>query len=167
MAAKPISRRQVLKILMAGGAGLGAASFLPEKWLKPMVQSGVLPAHAATSGSTKRYIKGFRATDPTGNSYPAIVAAVSSSPFSKTTSESQAQCDDPSDWQASPYCPDPVAGVWVTVYETDPSLVQWKTPLKTGSNGYTGIWYFEDRYQGAEVKFTLPDGTFAFMCIPS
>jgi hypothetical protein len=44
-----ITRRQALKALLAAGGGIGAASFLPARWLKPVVHSGVLPAHASTS----------------------------------------------------------------------------------------------------------------------
>jgi len=49
MMQKPVSRRDMLKILAAAGSGLAAAAFLPAKWLKPMVNAGVLPAHAAAS----------------------------------------------------------------------------------------------------------------------
>jgi hypothetical protein len=49
MPQKNITRRALLKAILAGSGGIAAASFLPEKWLKPVVQSGVLPVHAATS----------------------------------------------------------------------------------------------------------------------
>ncbi len=42
----PLSRREMLKTLAAGSGAL-AAAFLPERWAKPVVQTGVLPAHAA------------------------------------------------------------------------------------------------------------------------
>jgi hypothetical protein len=45
----PISRRTLLKALLAGGGSVVALSFLPERWLKPVVHTGVLPAHAASS----------------------------------------------------------------------------------------------------------------------
>ena len=44
-----ISRREILKVLAASGGALAAAAFLPVKWVKPLVQSGVLPAHAQSS----------------------------------------------------------------------------------------------------------------------
>jgi len=44
------SRRRALKALVAGGA-LGSASLLPERWLKPVVESVVVPAHAQLSPS--------------------------------------------------------------------------------------------------------------------
>jgi len=49
MLQRPISRREMLKILLAAGGGLSAAAFLPAQWLKPMVSTGVLPAHARAS----------------------------------------------------------------------------------------------------------------------
>lgn len=44
-----ITRREVLKSAIAAGGAVAAASFLPDKWLKPTVVSGVLPAHAQGS----------------------------------------------------------------------------------------------------------------------
>ncbi len=44
-----LGRRDLLKALAAGGAAVTAASLLPGKWVKPMVEAGVLPAHAQTS----------------------------------------------------------------------------------------------------------------------
>ena len=41
-----LDRRELLKVLTAAGGGLAAAAFLPDKWLKPVMESGVLPAHA-------------------------------------------------------------------------------------------------------------------------
>jgi hypothetical protein len=49
MQQKLISRRQLLKILLAAGGGLTAAAFLPAQWLKPVVKAGVLPVHAQSS----------------------------------------------------------------------------------------------------------------------
>ncbi len=46
---KKISRRDLLKALIAGSGGIVAAGFVPEKWLKPVVKSGVLPVHAQAS----------------------------------------------------------------------------------------------------------------------
>ncbi|MBN1148557.1 MAG: twin-arginine translocation signal domain-containing protein [Anaerolineales bacterium] len=42
----PLSRRELLKTLAASGGALAAAAFLPAKWTRPVVQAGVLPAHA-------------------------------------------------------------------------------------------------------------------------
>ena len=49
MPPKKLSRRDAIKLL---GAATGAAMLanLPSKWSKPELASGVLPAHAQTSG---------------------------------------------------------------------------------------------------------------------
>jgi hypothetical protein len=44
-----MTRRDLLKAIVAGSGGIVAAGFLPEKWLKPVVKSGVLPVHAQAS----------------------------------------------------------------------------------------------------------------------
>lgn len=44
------SRRRVLKSLaLGGGAAIGSAVLLPEKWTKPIVDAVVVPLHAQTS----------------------------------------------------------------------------------------------------------------------
>lgn len=48
-ARQELSRREVLKALAAGSGALAAAAFLPGRWAKPLVQTGVLPAHAQSS----------------------------------------------------------------------------------------------------------------------
>jgi hypothetical protein len=47
------SRRDVLKHLVIGGATVaGATQVLPKKWMKPVVDSVVLPVHAQATGGT-------------------------------------------------------------------------------------------------------------------
>jgi len=41
-----LSRRRLLKALAATGGAVSASSLLPGKWVKPVVEAGVLPAHA-------------------------------------------------------------------------------------------------------------------------
>jgi len=41
-----LNRRELLKVLAAASGGLTAAAFLPARWLKPVIETGVLPAHA-------------------------------------------------------------------------------------------------------------------------
>ena len=62
MSQKMISRRDALKIALAAGGGITAAAFLPQKWVDPMVKSGVLPVHAQTSG-------GFMSAQDDGTTY--------------------------------------------------------------------------------------------------
>jgi hypothetical protein len=45
----PLGRRDLIKALAAGSGALAVAAFLPGKWAKPLVQSGVLPAHAQST----------------------------------------------------------------------------------------------------------------------
>ena len=48
----PINRRELLKALGAAGGVLAAAAFLPGKWARPVVEAGVMPAHAQSSALT-------------------------------------------------------------------------------------------------------------------
>jgi hypothetical protein len=45
-----VTRNHFLKILVAAGGAITASAFLPDKWIKPLVNVGVIPAHAQTSG---------------------------------------------------------------------------------------------------------------------
>jgi hypothetical protein len=45
------SRRKLLKTAVVGGGIIGASKAMPEKWSKPVVDSVLIPAHAATTGS--------------------------------------------------------------------------------------------------------------------
>jgi hypothetical protein len=44
-----LGRRQLLKAIAATGGAVAAASLLPGEWAKPVVEVGVLPAHAQVS----------------------------------------------------------------------------------------------------------------------
>ena len=44
-----VNRRKLLKILAASGSAVVASTMIPGKWLKPVVDMGVLPAHAQLS----------------------------------------------------------------------------------------------------------------------
>jgi len=46
---KTLGRRELLKALAATGGAVTAASMLPGKWAKPVIEAGVLPAHAQAS----------------------------------------------------------------------------------------------------------------------
>ncbi len=45
----PMSRRQLLKALIAAGGAVSASTLLPGEWARPLVEVGVLPAHAQAS----------------------------------------------------------------------------------------------------------------------
>ena len=78
-----ISRRDLLKTIIAGGGGIVAAGFLPEKWLKPVVKSGVLPVHAQASQPTPTpdYIRGGYEDFLGDSNFFLAYAHVSSQPF--------------------------------------------------------------------------------------
>lgn len=43
------ARRRLLKVLVAAGGVFAASSVLPAKWLRPLVEMGMLPSHAQAS----------------------------------------------------------------------------------------------------------------------
>lgn len=43
---KTLTRRELLKALTAAGGAMTLGAFLPDRWTKPVVGVGVLPAHA-------------------------------------------------------------------------------------------------------------------------
>ena len=72
MKKQTITRRELLKVLAATGTGITAAAFLPAKWVKPIVNSGVLPVHAQASGTGS--ISGHVGSSATINVYAAGTA---------------------------------------------------------------------------------------------
>jgi len=71
----PNSRRLTLTRLAAGSAAVGGAALLPSRWLRPVVESVLLPAHAQTSGPED----GDFFIDLGGNDIPDILSTRSSS----------------------------------------------------------------------------------------
>jgi hypothetical protein len=51
-----VSRRTLLKMVAAAGAGTSAALFLPGQWSKPVAEVGVLPAHAQVSAGLYTFV---------------------------------------------------------------------------------------------------------------
>jgi len=51
---KTLGRRELLKALAAAGGAVTASSLLPGEWAKPVVEVGVLPAHAQVSERRER-----------------------------------------------------------------------------------------------------------------
>jgi hypothetical protein len=58
-----LSRRELLKALTASGGALVASAFLPDEWTSPVVQSGVLPAHAQSTLCPDIFIKDIHSCD--------------------------------------------------------------------------------------------------------
>ena len=44
------ARRTILKTLVTGGSALTAAKVTPDQWIKPVVESVIIPSHAQTTG---------------------------------------------------------------------------------------------------------------------
>ncbi|MCB0208782.1 MAG: twin-arginine translocation signal domain-containing protein [Anaerolineae bacterium] len=49
---KFVSRRKLLKIIAAAGGAMATSSSLPQSWVRPVVEVGLLPAHAFASAPT-------------------------------------------------------------------------------------------------------------------
>jgi hypothetical protein len=60
---RTVSRRRLLRILAATGGAIAASGVLPSQWTKPVVEVGVLPAHA-------------QVTRPLATSAPTAVSTV-------------------------------------------------------------------------------------------
>jgi hypothetical protein len=106
---KKITRRDALKTIIAAGSGIVAAGFVPEKWVKPVVKSGVLPVHAQSSSpmptQTPDYIQGNYFA---GNTLTAF-ALVSSQPIAPTDNQAPSSTKRPG-------VSNPVEGKDVTLY---------------------------------------------------
>lgn len=51
---KEEARRRILKKMAVGGGIVTASQVMPERWIKPVIDSVILPAHADLSGNTTR-----------------------------------------------------------------------------------------------------------------
>jgi hypothetical protein len=76
--AQQVNRRELLKALTASGGGLLAAAFLPGKWARPVVEAGLLPAHA--QGSCTVPLELVSPISPCSNCPYGNVAHISYSP---------------------------------------------------------------------------------------
>jgi hypothetical protein len=72
MLQESVTRRQMLKIIAATSGGVAAASLLPEKWVKPFIEAGVIPVHAQTSNPTATPAAATATKAPTATSTPAV-----------------------------------------------------------------------------------------------
>jgi hypothetical protein len=174
---KNISRRDLLKAIIAGSGGFVATSFLPEKWLKPVVKSGVLPVHAQASAPTpgptsvptssptstpdQNYVKGFADIDiynDEGDSY--VYALVSSTPFSQDSVKANGKLElPPSHQKKIEY--NPVEGQEVSLYfkpevsingeDFLPFDYQFVSKKISDSDGYVR-WDLEEIFSEDQVK---------------
>lgn len=114
---KQISRRDLLKLIIAGSGGIAAAGFLPEKWLRPVVKSGVMPVHAQSSNQPDHnYVQG---TGTFSQGWLYDDGFVSSEPFSlygANPSKSAYKLASPNQ---IPSIEHPVEGVEVTLFVDD------------------------------------------------
>jgi hypothetical protein len=154
MLQKPVTRRTLLKAILAGSGGIAAASFLPEKWLKPVVHSGVLPVHAQSSGYS---IQGYRS--PVGAH--VYTGSVTHNPNGSYKMASPIKTTNP---PSSPG--NPVNGVTVTASVTSstgptPMTITSSNPQVTGTGGTNGWAGFSiNPGDGGILRFTAASGVY-------
>jgi hypothetical protein len=51
----PVTRREAFKNILTSAGGIGAASFLPDAWMKPVARGAQLPAHASVSACVETW----------------------------------------------------------------------------------------------------------------
>ena len=83
-----LSRRDALKALAAIGGAAAASALLPEKWVKPVVEAGVLPAHAQTSVCSPPFTF-YQCSDNVAfwNTKPSLVLVIDSMAYLNTRCE--------------------------------------------------------------------------------
>lgn len=140
---KKITRRDALKAIIAGSSGIVAAGFVPEKWLKPVVKTGVLPVHAQASSPTPTpdYIRGGYERLQDGI---LATALVSSQPIAEEDNQATSSTKRPG-------VPNPVEGKDVTLYVN--GVIESTKP--TDEYGYVE-WELE--FAGTQPVQINPDG---------
>jgi hypothetical protein len=118
-----LHRRDLLKALAASGGALAAAAFLPARWFKPVVEAGVLPAHAQSSVcATLQFVDEFRCGQsniPCGNYEWIAIFRYDPASYTPQSLASFTACGQsiPSDLY-----PSPVAGQLYVRYSIPPSI---------------------------------------------
>jgi hypothetical protein len=140
-----ISRRRLLKALAAAGGAVAVSSMLPKKWEKPVVEGGVLPAHAQVSEEPVEYSiycdsepgGGDIAPDPQNN-YLYLLEDVTATVELRSGSG-------------------PIANIEVTMECSTPEWPEFDPPLPqqatTGSSGVATFGDFEINGEGGELFF--------------
>ncbi len=120
-----LNRRDLLKVLAATGGGLAAAAFVPGKWLKPVVEAGVLPAHAQATDTlrvTKLDVWEHEERSQRSNNLEAV------------------------EWNGSAYYQDDYCKVGIEATQlvgSCPSMVGWSVGLPSGScSGNIGFSFY-------------------------
>ena len=90
-----IDRRQVLKYVMIGG--VATAVMMPSKWVKPVVNAVIPPAHAAASApaTTKPGTSTTTSTTTTTTTSSSKPASSSSTKVSQATAQSLCDASNP------------------------------------------------------------------------
>lgn len=171
---KNISRRDLLRAIVAGSGGFVATSFLPEKWLRPVVKSGVLPVHAQASAPTstpttaptsvpaQNYVKGFANIDIYNEEDDSFVyALVSSTPFSQDSVKALGNFKVASPHQIKIEY-EPVEGEEVSLYNKilfsfgdnilPPTDYNFVSSKKTDKNGFVK-WNYDELLIGDQAQF--------------
>jgi len=92
-----VSRRKLLKALAATSGAVVASQILPGQWMKPVIESGVLPAHAQGSPTpTPATTSGFRIFNQTQKQTGTINACNAAEFGAGTSFETSIEYDDPS-----------------------------------------------------------------------
>jgi len=158
MSENKITRRNLLKTVIAASGAIAASTMLPSEWVKPIVTSGVLPVHAQSS--VKMYVKGIQ-----GSGYE-VYAGVSTvydeliSGLNRRTGLAQsgghAKHANPARGGGMEHA---VPNVHVTLYlwsTTNGSPKEKIEPVKTtNENGFTDSWVLGAEDDGKYCHFVI------------
>ena len=89
-----LSRRKVLKALTAVGGAVAATNLMPGKWTSPIIDLGVLPAHAQTNSAPIELVGNLQIT-PGGGGSSLSISEVSASGAGALIYTAECQYRDP------------------------------------------------------------------------
>jgi hypothetical protein len=164
---KPTSRRTVLKSMLATGGAIVGISFLPEKWTRPVVRTGVLPVHASTSTPTYYLQGGYgdfnQEYSPSSVRMNGIFAFVSYDDQSGSIASSGMVHGVPNvpvvlSWRVATTSDPDWNPIWASYTGTLTNGNLPSSPVYTDSNGYVHfddqIWTYDDPdYRGWYLTF--------------
>ena len=142
-----VSRRDLLKTMLAVGGGLTVAAFLPKKWIKPVVGAGVSPVHAAASSifsiswvkdtlihgnNSDYYTIQFAYNDPNGEVSGDTDVHISTPDFQDGFTKKMSDCPHAGDGFTGTFDIDQSAGfsfvIWLTVGARETNKLPHTTP---------------------------------------